>query len=116
MLRSSMFAVAAAAIVTLLTPGDASAWGVRHVGYTHVGPYGAYHVGRTAVATPYGVHVGGTAAGGVYGGEVGAIHNAVNVYDRYHYGSYYPYGYGYAGGYRYATPSGITATGVYRRW
>jgi hypothetical protein len=116
MLRSSVFAAAAAAIATLLTPGGASAWGVRHVGYTHVGPYGAYHVGRTAVAGPYGYHVGGTAAGGVYGGGAGAIHSSVNLYDRYHYGNYYPTGYGYAGGYRYATPYGTAATGVYRRW
>lgn len=111
MLRSASLAAAAAALATLLTPGDAAAWGAAHVGYTHVGPNGVYHAGRTAAYGPSGYHYGGSEYGRGYGGYGGAYHyGATGAAGAYHYGG------GYAGGYRYATPSGAYGTGVYRRW
>jgi hypothetical protein len=105
MLRNAFLAAAVAVLLTLLTATDARAWGIRHVGYTHIGPYGAYHVGGTAVGGyhygygAYGYHPYGYAAYGYhpYG---------------YAYG-YHPYGYGYAGGYRYGA-EGAYRAGVYR--
>lgn len=108
MLRNVLLAVGAAALTTLMTPGGASAWGARHVGYTHVGPAGVQHVGRTAVAGPYGYRVGGSGYSSSFGGAAG-----------YRYGGAGAYGYhgaSYAGGYRYATPYGTYGAGAYRRW
>ena len=79
MLQKIIMLWMASAVAVLLLPSPVDAWGVRHVGYTHVGPYGVYHTGRTV----------GYGPGGVYGfGRTGA----------YGYGGYH-YGYGYAGGY-----------------
>lgn len=111
MLRNATLAAAAAALVTLLTPAVAPAWGVAHVGYTHVGPYGAYHAGRTVAAGPYGAYGMGTRYGGVSGGYPASYrYGTVGSYYGYH-----PYGVGYAGAYRYPS-DGAYGAGVYRRW
>ena len=110
MLRNMLFCAAAALLVTLSTTGDAAAYGVRHVGYTHVGPNGVYHAGRTTAATPYGYHAGGTSYGRSYGGAGGAYHYGAT--GGYHYGGYG----GYGGGYRVGTPPVAYGAGVYRRY
>jgi hypothetical protein len=106
MLRHVFLAAAAAALLTLLTPTEARAWGVRHVGYTHVGPYGAYHVGGTAVRGGYG-----------YGGDRYGYHYGTAGAYGYHssgYG-YHPYSASSYGGYRYGA-EGAYRAGVYRAW
>src|SRR4051812_49399743 len=102
MMRNVTLAAAAAALLTLLTPTDAAAWGIRHVGYTHVGPYGAYHVGGTAVRGGYG-----------YGGDrYGYGTTGLYGYHTTAYG-YHPYAAPYYGGYRYGA-EGAYRAGVYR--
>lgn len=113
MFRKSLFIAITAALLALLTPNDARAWGAAHVGYTHVGPSGVYHYGATAARGPYGAysgaHVGAYGAGGASyhaGGAVG-------------YGGAYHYNTGYGGAYHYGTvPVGGygAAAGAYRRW
>jgi hypothetical protein len=119
MLRKSLFVAITAALVAMLTPTDAHAWGARHVGYTHVGPYGVQHYGATVAHGPNGVYSGshagaygyggasyhaGSAYGASYGGAYGgAYHYNTGYGGAYHYGAVQTGGYGYAGG-------------VYRRW
>src|SRR5436190_19876485 len=106
MLRSTFLAATVAALFTLLTPGAASAWGARHVGYTHVGPNGVYHTGRTAVAGPGGAAYGGHttavgASGGAYhAGYGGAYGGAAYGGGGYHYTA--RYGGAYGGGAHYS--------------
>ena len=110
MLRNVLLAATAAALATLLTPADASAWGAAHVGYTHVGPNGVYHAGRTAAAGPYGYRTTGSRYGATYGGgAAGYRYGAGGTYGGYHYGGAY-------GGYRAVTPAGGYRAGVYRAW
>jgi hypothetical protein len=114
MLRKSFFAVVAAALVTVLTPAEAHAWGAAHVGYTHVGPAGVQHYGATAARGPYGsysgahagaygyggasVHTGYGAGYGVGGATGGAYHYNTGAGGAYHYGTVGVGGYGYEGG------------------
>ncbi|MCE9566971.1 MAG: hypothetical protein K8U57_33635 [Planctomycetes bacterium] len=124
MLRKSLFTAIAAALVALLSPSDAHAWGARHVGYTHVGPNGVTHYGHTAGVGPYGAysgsHVSHYGAGGDYraGGGYGERYGA--GYGGYHYGTGYgAYGAGYGGAYHYGTvqTGGYGyGPGVYRAW
>src|SRR5260370_23519181 len=68
MLKKIFLAAVAAALVALLTPSEAGAYGAAHVGYTHVGPNGAYHTGRTVASGPGGTYAGGhTSAHGAGG-------------------------------------------------
>jgi hypothetical protein len=89
MLRKMILTVFAAALAGALLPGQVSAYGGAHVGYTHVGPNGCYHVGATEVHGGYGggggAAYGGARVGGAYGGGGAA-------YGGYHYSA------GYAGG------------------
>ncbi|QJW98576.1 hypothetical protein [Frigoriglobus tundricola] len=119
MVRNSFFAAVAAALVALLTPTGARAWGAAHVGYTHAGPNGVYHYGATAARGPYGAYSGSHA--GAYGaggasyhagsasgyhsntGSGGAYHYNTASGGAYHYGTTPSYGYGYS-------------SGVYRGW
>ena len=94
MLKQVVRAGAAAALVVLVLPSAASAYGAAHVGYTHVGPSGVYHTGRTVAAGPRGVYAGGHTGAYGYGG--GAYHAG------YHYGAGYGGAYGASGGYYYA--------------
>ena len=114
MLRNTVLLGLAATLGSLLTAGEARAWGALHLGYTHVGYGGDYHYGRTAVVGPYGAYYGGL---GGYGGL-------------YHYGGLYNYGYAgeyhypvsdYYGGYSYGGVrsyglGGVYRAGYYRRW
>jgi hypothetical protein len=104
MLKRLVLAAVAAALVVLVLPAGASAWGGAHVGYTHVGPGGVYHTGATAYRGPYGG--GGYHYGGGYGGYGGG---------GYRYGGgYHSGGYGgYGGGYHYGGYGGGYAAGGY---
>jgi hypothetical protein len=126
MFRNALLAAAAAALVTLLTPATAPAWGATYVGYTQVGPYGAYQVNRAAVAGPYGYRgpvgvTGSPSWNAAYNAtmarntaySVGAFPGAYGVTGAYY--GYTPYGVGYAGGYRYMAP-GVYGAGVFRAW
>ena len=110
MSRKLVFLALAVALLALLTPSRAQAWGAYHVGYTHVGVGGVYHYGRTAAVGPYGAYAGGhTVRYGAYGGLYRG-----GYAEGYHYG-YSPYG-GYAvGGVRTGLLGGVRA-GFYRRW
>jgi hypothetical protein len=105
MVQKIVLTAVAAALVTFGSPSTASAHGVGHVGYTHVGPGGVYHAGATAV-------------GGYGGYRYGYHYGAVGGY-RYGWGPYGAAGYrsgwpyaagGYYGYPYYAYPYGV---GVY---
>ena len=119
MLRKSFFAAVATALVALLTPADAHAWGAAHVGYTHVGPAGVQHYGATAARGPYGAYGGVHAGAYGYGGA--AVHTGYGAGVHYGtpYGGAYHYNTGYGGAYHYGTV-GVggygAAAGVYRRY
>jgi hypothetical protein len=110
MLKKSILAAFAAALLMVAVVSEASAYGVAHVGRTGVGPRGAYHTGRTVVSGPAGVRVGGHttavgAGGGVYrAGAVGGAGYRGGV-GGYRYAPAYG-GVGYSGGYRYTTGYG----------
>jgi hypothetical protein len=109
MFRNLFLATTMAILFALFSPTDAHAWGVRHVGYTHVGPYGAYHVGGTEYSRGYGGY-----GGYHYGYGAGAYHYGYGGGAAY---GYHSYGAGYGGGYRYgAEVGGASVGGVYRRW
>jgi len=111
MFRNLFLAATVAVLAMLICPTDAHAWGVRHVGYTHVGPYGAYHVGGTEYSRGYGGY-GGYHYG--YGGGAYGYHYGYGAGAAY---GYHSYGAGYGGGYRYgAEVGGERVGGVYRRW
>ena len=120
MLRKIIVAAVAAALLALLTPSDACAWGAAHVGYTHVGPYGVQHYGRTAAVGPYGAYSGGHYGAYGYGGA--SYYAGYGEAARYGVGSgayRYNADYGPGGLYNYGTfPSygGAYAGGVYRRY
>jgi hypothetical protein len=87
--------IAAVVAVALLSPVQVDAYGVRHVGYTHVGPAGVQHYGATAYRGPYSSGYG--AHGSAYGPYGGAYHTG--------YGAAYHPGYGMTG-YRYTGAAG----------
>jgi hypothetical protein len=110
MLKRIVSAAVAAALMVLVLPATASAWGGAHFGYTHVGPAGVYHAGGTAFRGPYGGYggyryggyrgygYGGYRYGGVYGGgyRYGGVYGGGYTASGYHFGGIYsPYGYGY---------------------
>ncbi len=107
MLRKPIIAAVAAALLSLLSPTDARAWGGMHVGYTHVGPNGVQHYGRTVGVGPYGAYSGGHYGSYGYGGAYHAGYGEGYHYNTgyttggaYHYGTIGVggYGYGYTGG------------------
>ena len=109
MLQKSFFTAVAAALVALMTPAHADAYGAAHIGYTHVGPAGVHHYGASAARGPYGAYSGAHAGG--YGAHYGAAYGA-------HYGGAYHYNTGAGGAYHYGavhTGGYGYAAGVYRR-
>jgi hypothetical protein len=83
MFKKTILAAVVAAMLVILTPSTASAYGAAHVGYTAVGPNGAYHSGATAVSGAgggYAVSGRQTAAG--YGGAAtrsGTVYHSGSV-------------------------------------
>jgi hypothetical protein len=75
MLNKITMLVAAGALLALLTPSQAQAYGAAHVGYTHVGPNGVYHEGAT-VAGGGGAYGGAYHAGYTTGGASGGAYHA----------------------------------------
>jgi hypothetical protein len=73
MLNKIVMLLAAGALVALLTPSEAGAYGAAHVGYTHVGPNGVYHTGSTEVSGPRGTYETGHTSAAGYGG--GSYHS-----------------------------------------
>jgi hypothetical protein len=96
----------ASAMATLLLPSQVDAWGVQHVGYTHVGPAGVYHTGATVGYGPggvYGVNRTGASGYGVGGYHYGYGYGVARPAYYYGYNGWYPYtgypaAYGYTGG------------------
>jgi hypothetical protein len=74
MLNKIMLLMAAGALMALLTPSEAGAYGAAHVGYTHVGPSGVYHKGATATSGPGGASASSHTS--AYGTGGGAYHSA----------------------------------------
>jgi hypothetical protein len=117
------FAALAVVFALLLSSSQAGAWGVAHVGYTHVGYGGVQHYGRTAAVGPYGAysgaHYGAYGAGGAYrvGGAYGVGYGGYGYpAGVYNYGGVNAYGgYGY-GGFGATNVYGGYAGGVYRRY
>jgi hypothetical protein len=87
MLNRIVMLLAAGALVALLTPSEAGAYGAAHVGYTHVGPNGVYHTGETAVSGPRGVYEGGRTT--AVGAEGGAYHAGYGAADTRYGGAAY---------------------------
>jgi hypothetical protein len=104
MVQKVVLTAVAAALVMFASPSKASAHGVAHFGYTHVGPTGFYRAGGTAL----GGYVGGYRYVGAYGVPVAGYRYAPAVYG-WPYGAvggYYGWPYGVAGGY-YGWPYGV---------
>jgi hypothetical protein len=114
MLHKTLLLGLTATLLSLLTAGEARAWGAIHVGYTHVGYGGVYHYGRTAAVGPYGAYYGGRTLG--VGGYYGGLYHTPYYGGEYLYPAAdyaYPYSYG---GIRTYGLGGVYQAGVYRAW